>query len=203
MKPLLWILPAIALAQDPYTVAPNNYKLELDNPWVRITRVTYRPHEKVPMHTHPTVPVVYVYTTDSGPVKFMHEEGIAYERRPQKAGAVRFSKGAVERHTIESESDTLSETLRIELKTDAPEVPKRDVRFAASENNVFENAQVRLVSLTCAPHQTCAAPQSPAVVVTVNNHSAKFYEANAPVIENTTDAPMKQIRIELKTQPAK
>ena len=35
-----------AFAQDPLKVAPQAYKLEFENEWVKVMRVHYDPHEK-------------------------------------------------------------------------------------------------------------------------------------------------------------
>ena len=73
---LLLVLPlALRLcAQDPLSHLPGNYSLVFENQAVRVIRVVYQPHEKLEIHDHPSTPTVYVYLTDSGPVKFMHAE---------------------------------------------------------------------------------------------------------------------------------
>ena len=39
-------------AQDPLKVAPQAYKLQFENEWVKVVRVHYAAHEKVVAHRH-------------------------------------------------------------------------------------------------------------------------------------------------------
>jgi hypothetical protein len=105
-------------AQDPLKAFPNNYKLALDNTQIRVLRCHYGPHEKVGVHNHSDYPTVYVYLSDSGPVRFSHveEHPFVMTRPPVKAGSFRVSPGRPERHTVENLSDLSSDYLRIELK---------------------------------------------------------------------------------------
>ena len=57
----------LARAQNPYSTLPRNYTLELENESVRISRVKYFPGDKLAVHSHPSIPTVYVYLTDGGP----------------------------------------------------------------------------------------------------------------------------------------
>jgi hypothetical protein len=51
--PLTFLLFTIAaFAQDPLKVAPQAYKLEFENEWVKVVRVHYGPREKIPAHDH-------------------------------------------------------------------------------------------------------------------------------------------------------
>src|SRR5207253_10160473 len=128
---------AFAEDQDPC-------KVEFENAWVRVSRVSYPPLGKSKLHSHPKVPTVYVYTTDSGPMRFKHDEGIMIERRPVKAGGLRFNRGMVEAHEVETLSDFPTEYFRVELKTERLELPMRDVRIPPEEDHGFENAQVKI-----------------------------------------------------------
>src|SRR5215831_3472132 len=42
-----------ALAQDPATLRPDMVKVEFENEQIRVLRVHYGPHEKLPTHSHP------------------------------------------------------------------------------------------------------------------------------------------------------
>src|SRR4051812_15941282 len=92
----LVVLGSLALAghagaQEPTTAAPNNYRLELDNEFVRVIRATLAPRDHVPVHQHPTLPTVYVYLTDAGPTRFTHiTPSYTLERAPVRAGGVRY-----------------------------------------------------------------------------------------------------------------
>jgi hypothetical protein len=182
-------------AQDPC-------KLEFENEWVRISRVTYGPFQKSKTHSHPAFPTVYIYVTDGGPIRFLHDEGYSIDRPAVKAGGIRFNRGMVERHETESLSAVPSEYVRIELKTKPLDLPERDVRILPSESRGFENAQIKLEKLICAAHEKCGAVDLPVVVVNLENRSAAWMQPGTPALENTTDQPWKLIRIILKSPPA-
>ncbi len=48
------------MPQDPLAVSPKDYKLELENEWVRVLRLKQEPHERVAVHEEPAVVVVYL-----------------------------------------------------------------------------------------------------------------------------------------------
>jgi hypothetical protein len=107
-----------AAAQDPVKVLPHNYQVVFKNDFVEVVRVRYEPHEKLPIHDHSLRPTIYVYLTDSGPVRFSHQEAhpFALIRRPVKAGDFRVSPGRIEKHEVENLGDIPTEFLRVELK---------------------------------------------------------------------------------------
>lgn len=113
----LLLLTTILCAQDPLQILPNNYRLEYQNEYVRVIHVHYAAHQKLPLHNHSEKPTVYVYLTDSGPVRFSHieEHPFSLLRPPEKAGAFRVSPGRLEKHTVENVGDIPSEFLRVEL----------------------------------------------------------------------------------------
>ena len=45
---------ATVLAQDPMKVAPNNFKVLLENDQVRVLDFHSKPGDKIGMHSHPT-----------------------------------------------------------------------------------------------------------------------------------------------------
>jgi hypothetical protein len=177
-------------------------KLEFENDWVRVSRVTYPPFGKSKTkHNHPAIPTVYVYLNDSGPIRFKHDEGVVIERRAVKAGQIRFNRGMVETHEVESMSDTTSEYLRIEMKTEPLELPRRDVRIAADENTGFENAMFKIEKLVCSPNEKCAGANQPSVVVNLNDRKVTWVKDGSPALENSGSEPAKLIRVALKTAP--
>src|SRR5215468_2017284 len=50
---VLAAVPLAAGAQDAVKVDPGHYKVLIDNPTVRVLKITYAPGEKSPMHSHP------------------------------------------------------------------------------------------------------------------------------------------------------
>lgn len=49
----LMLMATTALAQDPLEVAPDMYKLLLENDRVRVMEVSFKPGEKIDTHSHP------------------------------------------------------------------------------------------------------------------------------------------------------
>jgi len=156
-----------ALAQDPLTAFPNNYKLVLDNPQVRVLRCHYGPHEKVGVHNHSNHPTVYVYLSDSGQVRFTHVEERAFvmTRPPVKAGAFRVSPGRPERHSVENLSDLPSDYLRIELKRIPLHGTMSPFRAEAPASldktrieTVFHDPQLTIERIVCTAAAACSVP---------------------------------------------
>ena len=158
---MIGLIAISGLAQDPFKVAPQAYKLEFENEWVKVARVHYGPHEKIPVHDHTKTAAAYVYLNDSGPVIFRHiglEYG-AITRQPTKAGSFRLYRAVKEVHEVENTSDLPSDFLRVEFKTRPVNESSLRGRFnredyPAGENFKkvqFENEQIRATRLVCAP----------------------------------------------------
>ena len=155
-------------AQDAAAVAPRSYRPEFENARVRVTRVVYRPREKIAVHDHPANPTVYVYLRDSGPVRFVHlgEDPFTLTRPAVRAGGFRLSRGARETHTVESLTDSVTEYLRVELKGldltgmyfrgRFPPEP-RAARRRAGRKVRYDDRNVRITRVTCAARSKCAA----------------------------------------------
>ena len=81
---------ATVAAQDPLSVSPKNYKIEINNQWVRVLRFRQGPHESTPMYEQPATVVVYL--TDS------HQEFTGSDGRVQeithKSGEVSYADAA-------------------------------------------------------------------------------------------------------------
>ncbi len=104
------ILAATVRAQDPVTVDPKHYKVEVDNAQVRVLRIHYGPHEKSVMHDHPAS--VAVFLTD-GHFRFTMPDGTTREQT-EKTGEVQFSPAG--KHLPENLSDKPFELILVELK---------------------------------------------------------------------------------------
>ena len=111
---LLLALAVSAGAQDAVAVAPGLYKVEVDNPWVRVLRTTRGPRQKSPMHSHPGTVVVCL--TDSRQ-RVTEADGRVREVS-HKAGDVLYNEPAT--HAEESLSDQPLEAVVVELKPNAP-----------------------------------------------------------------------------------
>lgn len=171
MKRLLWqlLLAGWALsvaAQDPVKVVPEAYKTEFENAHVKVQRVHYAPHSKLPEHDHTAFATAYVYLNDAGPVIYKHV-GLSYgavTRPAVKAGSFRLYKAVKETHEVENPGDTASDFLRVEFKTEPAKDQntlrgkffREDVPAGENWQKVqFENDQVRITRLVCAPGKPC------------------------------------------------
>jgi hypothetical protein len=175
-----------ALAQDPLKTLPQAYKLQFENDWVKVTRVHYAPHEKLPPHQHTQSASAYVYLNDSGPVVFKHI-GLSYgavTRPATKEGTFRLYQGLKEIHEVESLSDVPSDFLRVEFKTEP--INEKTLRgrfhreaYPAGENFhkvQFENEQIRITRLVCAPGKSLevsASANEPALLLALTPSSFK------------------------------
>jgi hypothetical protein len=199
MTPLFLIA---LLAQDPFTAAPRNYKLEFENAWVRVIRVTYGPHEKTPVHDHPATPLVYVYLSERGRMRVQQGEADPVTRDGVKAGTIRFSPGAKEHHSVEELDGVASELLRIELKTKPVDLPDRDVILESANRQPYENGMLRILRLTCPARTTCPMsehPENPAIVIVDRNFL--WQDPGLQMNLHGKPEPLEQIRIELKSRP--
>jgi hypothetical protein len=189
---IIILLAASASAQDPVKVAPEAYKLDFENEWVKVLRVHYAAKEKVPEHDHPATGAAYVYLNDSGPVVFKHV-GLSYgaiTRAAVKARSFRVWYAVKETHEVENTEDTPSDSVRIEFKTDP--VNARSLRgkfqpeeYPAGENFQkvqFENEQIRVTRLAVAPRKkltVSTAANEPALMVALAPVSFKFKKGKA------------------------
>lgn len=158
---------ATAPAQDPLTTAPQAYKLQFDNEWVRVTRVHYAARARIPAHDHSRWPAAYVYLNDGGPIIFRH---VGWDKHPDltrpatKAGSFRLSPtlAATKTHEVINPTDTPSDFLRIEFKTQPDDKKPPRGRFYRAQSSAgenlsrvhFENEQLRATRLLCAPRRS-------------------------------------------------
>ncbi len=155
---------ALPPTYDPVKLLPDSYSLQFENEWVKVVRVRYAPHAKLPPHAHTAYASAYVYLNDAGPVIFRHvgEKKFAATRPATKAGSFRVFRGIDEIHEVENTSELPSEFLRVELKTDPKDARTLRGRFfrepvppgESLQKVQFENDQIRITRLVCAAGQT-------------------------------------------------
>jgi hypothetical protein len=213
-----------AIAQDPTKVAPDSYKLQFENDYVKVLRVTYAPRSKVPTHDHSKGPAAYVYLVDSGPVRFVHDgwEHPVLTRPATKAGSFRLSPTRFdnETHAVENNSDTRSEFLRIELLTEAPDRQSLNARigpFTGDRGNglnkvEFENSQLRvtrLISKPRTPLNLIANPGEHALLVVLSfggigiGDTAWLSPKETKTFSASGTALIEILRFDFKTKPKK
>jgi hypothetical protein len=216
-------------SNDPLKVAPQAYKLEFDNEWVRVTRVRYEAREKIAEHYHTERPSAYVYLNDAGPVIFKHKD-LPYgdvTRAAVKAGTFRVYRGVKEVHAVENPSETASEFLRVEFKTEPLNQNTLRGKFhrepvPPGENSrkvQFENDQIRITRMIIASHKTMNQSTNatePALLVALSESNLEKGRTRVNLgvgksrwlgvgqkeeLKNSGDAPVELLRFEFKTKP--
>jgi quercetin dioxygenase-like cupin family protein len=99
-----------AISQDAAKVDPKHYKVEFENDQIRVLRITYGPHEKSAMHSHPAG--VIVFLSDAN-VRFAMPGGKTQDVAV-KAGRVQWSDPTT--HLPENLTDKPMEVIQVELK---------------------------------------------------------------------------------------
>jgi hypothetical protein len=217
------------VAQDPLATLPDSYTKQFENEWVRVVRVRYAPHAKLPAHAHNALPAAYVYLNDGGPVLFKHV-GAAYgaaTRPATKAGSFRVFRGIAEIHEVENTSESPSEFLRVEFKTDPKDVRTLKGKFfrpsAPPGQNLeqvqFENDQVRITHVVATPGRSMrlsAAASEPALLIafetvqlreqgsdlTMRVGQERWIAAGSTVtLENAAAQSSEFLRFDFKTTP--
>jgi hypothetical protein len=192
----LLALAVVAAAQRPYATLPRNYALEFENEWVRVSRVKFSPGDKLPVHSHPSIPTIYVYLTDGGPIRFTHiTPKVTIVRAEVKAGQVRFNRNArVETHETEYQGDVPSEYLRVELKT-TPGPPHLDARLLDDADFPWEDPQVLISRFRGRP------PELPRLSLLVNLSTCTFtwIDPKEKRPRAKPDEPAWFVQLELKT----
>lgn len=109
-----------AHAQDALKVAPDHYKILLENEHVRVIENTLAPGEKDPMHTHPPG---WYYVTKPGTMKVVHADGKT-ETWEAKAGEGGWLK-TLDPHTAENTGKTTLVYVLVEVKSAAKTAPPK------------------------------------------------------------------------------
>ena len=101
---------AATTQQDPVSVDPKHYTVELENDRLRVVRIRYGAGEKSEMHSHPES--VIVFMTDAA-ARFSYPDGNS-EEITGKAGQVMSLPATT--HLPENVSDQPFEVIQVELK---------------------------------------------------------------------------------------
>ncbi len=107
---LLPLCTTAARSQDPVKVAPELYKVRLNNDAVRVLEYSSKPGQKEPMHSHPDY---LVYVIQGGKIKTTTSDGQSKETE-YKVGDVIWREAVT--HSGENIGTTEVKTLLIELK---------------------------------------------------------------------------------------
>lgn len=98
---------------DATKVDPQHYKVEFENEYVRVLRVSLAPHEKLRQHTHPPTGAILVHLTDQN-MRLTLADGTIRDSR-YNAKQVRWVEPGVA-HQDENLSDQPLRFIRVELK---------------------------------------------------------------------------------------
>lgn len=208
---------------DPIVTLPDSYKLQFENEWVKVTRVTYAPYVKLPAHAHTTWAAAYVYLSDAGPVIFSHtdKDYHAITRPAVKAKSFRMNRMMQEEHEVENTGGQTSDFLRVEFKTEPRDAETMRGRFYSEpdpsgkriERLQFDNAQVRVTRIVLLPAQRvqlAASATEPVLVVAVTAAPSidlalgqqRWLEVNQSAdLENRGADPIELLRFDMKTSP--
>lgn len=204
------------VAQDAVRTLPENYTLQYENDYVRVTRVRYGPHAKLPAHTHTSLATAYVYLSDSGPVAFKHvgADYGAVTRPPVKARSFRLYRGVEEIHEVDNLGPIASDFLRVEFKTDPVDPRTLRGKFFSEptltdiiEKVQFDNDQVRVTRLVSPRGQSIliADTSLPSLLVSLTEGEMGkvtwLPKGQAQTLITTTVPAMEAIRFEFKTAP--
>jgi len=158
--------------------------------------VKYSTGDKLPVHSHPSLPTVYIYLTDGGRIRFIHKTPkVTIVRDEVKAGAVRFNRNAqVETHETEYLGDSASEYLRVELKT-RPGPPRADARLQDDGDFPWEDPQVRISRFHGLPPEM----PWPSILVNLTTNSFSWIDPKDPRPPAGSREPGWFVLLELKT----
>lgn len=197
-------------AQDPLTTAPEAYRVELENAWVRVVRVHYAAGAKLPVHTHPAGVTAYVYLSDSDGVVFRHEGGStrAVTRPAVTTGSIRLAAGGEEHHTAENPAATASDFLRIQIKTmTSRNLRQRIARPALkpNQNSItvdYSSEPLVIQRVVVAPGQAIVAERvtMPSLWIAIASGDVRWIEElHDETITNHSAAPLEFVRLIVRT----
>lgn len=150
-------------AQDVMNVGSADYKVEIDNQWVRVLRVNHPAGAKVAMHEHPAS--VAVFLTD------VHERITGADGKARdvnvEVGEVAFNEAA--KHAEENIGTKPLEAVIIELKPGAPRSPPISLDPVKTDPKhhpvLLENDRVRVIKTILEPHLKAPEHEHPHYVV--------------------------------------
>jgi beta-alanine degradation protein BauB len=177
---------APAAAQDPVTVDPSHHKVEFENEYVRVLRISFGPGEKAPAHQHPGG--VAVFLSDQAATVIPVGGSAAPAPPPRRGGAI---LAEASRHTVENRGTARSELILVELKTPTPartlnpDPVKADPKHYSLE---AENDRVRVLRIRYGPKEKSVLHDHyPGVAIALTDASSRFGDAAG----KTEDRPMK------------
>jgi len=109
----LLLVGRLAMAQDPLEVGPDIYKLVFQNDRVRVMEITFKPGDKIALHSHPDH---FVYVLSGGTLALSSPDGTKKEFVGKPGDVVWIS---AESHAAENIGTTEFKGVVVELKEPA------------------------------------------------------------------------------------
>lgn len=146
---LLTALPATAVAQDPAAVAPEIYKILLENEHVRVLEMTLPPGSTDAMHSHP---LAFIYYLDGGDVRLTAPDGSTYAATLKDGG--HFWQQPTT-HMVENIGDTTIRAVAFEIRSAtgsaiALQHPPEEVA-PGTNTLLIDNERIRVVETITPP----------------------------------------------------
>jgi hypothetical protein len=224
IKRLIVLLAAAAplgAQQDGLAMLPDAYRNQFENAWVRVVHVHVAGNANLPTHSHPPGLMLHVYLNDADPIQFDHggPPGLV-TRPPVKARSYRIGRATPEAHSVFNTTATASDYLRVELKTQGNDSPRRRVAppplaNASSSTVEVDGEQFRSTRITIASGQSTeiAAGTLPSIVIALTDGIAadktplklggeRFIDAGQHVtLASGAGGPTQLLKIDFLTRP--
>lgn len=149
------------MAQDPARIAPNTYKVLLNNARVRVIEVNAKAGEKTALHSHPDY---VVYSLSDGKARFTDSKGVSTDADMTSGQA---TWRAAERHATEAITDI--HVLLFELKgRKRAGAPMRGTDAVVADpahfKSLLDNERVRVLDFNAAPGDKSAMHSHPGYI---------------------------------------
>ena len=208
---------------DGLVAFPETYRVQFENPWVRVVRIHVAGGANIGMHTHPPGFMFHVYLNDAEPISFNHD-GAPYEiqRPPVTARSYRIGLATPESHAVVNPSAKASDYMRVEYKTRGGESTRRRMpapalgsETASQIEHVGPQSRVTRVTVAANSSIELATPGGqPALLIFVTDGADgtgqlikvgdhRFLDPSGKTtIRNAGASPLQLLRFDFLTPPA-
>ena len=209
--------------QDGLVAHPDVYRVQLDNDWVRLVRVTVPGNTTLPAHTHPPGYMIHLYFNDAQPIVFEHDGSPYTITRPAvQARSYRVGPATPETHTVINSHPGSTDYMRIEFKAHPSIVPRgrRPATPLVNENSSVEEVDsdiFKATRVTIASKQSteiAAGANHPVLVIALTDGAEagagpalaigqeRFINAGGKeAIRNSGDAPIQLLKVDILRKP--
>lgn len=213
--------------QDGLVAYPDVYKVQFENAYVRLIRVKLPGNAQLRDHTHPPGIMLHVYFNDAYPVQFNHDGPPNDVTRPNvRARSYRVGRATPETHSVNNMGPTLSDYMRVELKTEGDEgllrripantlvdsnatvVDMNNTQYRSSRITIRSGAQMEFAAPSNEPFLLLALTDGITIERTASSRSTlliggeHFVEpAGRVTVRNAGASPVQLLRVDLLTRP--